>query len=57
MTFYLMTFVLKYEHVSAFEGVPDGSSESTPPFEVEIKGVEVIIEMRLKMHMVVRLLV
>ena len=49
---------LKYEHVSAFEGVPDGSPESTPTFEVEVKGVlEVTIEMSLKMHMVVRLLV
>ena len=39
LTFYLMKFALKYEHVSAFEGVPDGSPESTPTFEVEIKGV------------------
>ena len=58
LTFYLMKFALKYEHVSAFEGVPDGSPESTPTFEVEIKGVlEVTIEMSLKMHMVVCLLV
>ena len=53
-----MTFALKYEHVSAFQGVPDGSSEGTPTFEVEIKGVlEVTFEMRLKIHMVVHLLV
>ena len=58
LTFYLMKLALKYEHVSAFEGVPDGSPESTPTFEVEVKGVlEVTIEMSLKMHMVVRLLV
>ena len=58
LTFYLMKFALNYEHVSAFEGVPDGSPESTPTFEVEVKGVlEVTIEMSLKMHMVVRLLV
>ena len=58
LTFYLMAFALKYEHVSAFEGVPDGSSEDTPTFEVEIKGIlEVAIEMLLKMHMLVRLLV
>ena len=49
-TFYLMTFALKYEHVSAVKGVPDGSSEGTPTFEVAI-------EFHLKMHMVVRLLV
>ena len=29
----------KYEHVSTFEGVSDGSSESTLTSEVEIKGV------------------
>ena len=58
LTFYLMTFALKYEHASAFEGAPDGSSECTPRFEVEIKGVlEVTIEMHLKMHMLVHLLV
>ena len=58
MTFYLMTFALKYEHVSAVEGAPDGSSHRTPTFEVEIKGpLEVTIELHLKMHMVVHLLV
>ena len=58
LTFYLMTFALKYKHVSAFEGAPDDSSEGTHTFEVEIKGVlEVTIEMHLKMHMVVSLLV
>ena len=36
--FYLMTFALKYEHVSAVEGAPNGSSEDTPTTEVEIKG-------------------
>ena len=39
MTFYLMTFALKYEHVSAHEGAADDSSEGTSTFEVEIKGV------------------
>ena len=29
---------LKYEHVSAGKGAPDGSSEGLPSFEVEIKG-------------------
>ena len=58
LTFYLMTFALKYEHASAFESAPDGSSECTPRFEVEIKCVlEVTIEMHLKMHMLVHLLV
>ena len=58
LTFYLMTFTLKYEHVSAAEGAPDGSSEETPIFEVEIKGaLEVTIEFHLKIYMVVRLLV
>ena len=37
-----MTFAVKYEHVSAFEGVPDGSSEGTPTFEVGIKDVLVV---------------
>ena len=27
LTFYLMPFTLKYEHVSAVEGAPGGSSE------------------------------
>ena len=38
LTFYLMTFTLKYEHVSAVKGAPDRSSENTPIFEFEIKG-------------------
>ena len=37
-----MTFAVKYEHDSAFEGVPDGSSEGTPTFEVGIKVVLVV---------------
>ena len=58
LTFYLMAFELKHEDDSAFEGVPDGSSEDTPTCEVEIKGIlEVTIEMHLQMHMLVRLLV
>ena len=58
LTFYMMTFALKYEHVSAVEGVPDGSSEGTPTFELEIKGaLEVTIELHLKMQMVLHLLV
>ena len=36
--FSLITFALKYEHVSTFEAAHDGSSEDTPTFEVEIKG-------------------
>ena len=58
LTFYLMMFALKYEHVSAFEGVSDSSSEVRPTFEVDIKGVlEVTAVLHLKMHMVVCLLV
>ena len=58
MTFYLMTFTLKYGHASRVEGAPDGSSEGISTFEVKIKGVlEITIELHLKMHMVVRLLV
>ena len=58
LTFYLMTFTLKYEHVSAVEGAPDGSYEGIPTIEVEIKGaLEVTIELHLKIHMVVRFLV
>ena len=58
LTFYLMKFALQYEHVSAVEGAPDGSSQGTPAFEVDIKGaLEVTIEFHLKMHMVVHLLV
>ena len=58
LTFYFMTFALTYEHVSAVEGAPDGSSHWTLTFEVEIKGpLEVTIELHLKMHMVVHLLV
>ena len=37
LTFQLMMFALKYEHISAFEGTSDGSSQVTPTFEVEIK--------------------
>ena len=49
---------LKSEHVSTVEGAPDGSSESTPTFKVEIKGtIEVTTELHLKRHMVVDLLV
>ena len=49
---------LKSEHVSTVEGAPDGSSESTPTFKVEIKGtIGVTIELHLKRHMVVHLLV
>ena len=58
MTFYLMTVPHNYEHVSTVEGTPDGSSESKPTFEVEIKGTpEVTIELHLKMYIVVHLLV
>ena len=58
LTFYLMTFTLKYEHASAVEGAPDGSSEGIPISEVKVKGVlEITIELHLKMHLVVRLLV
>ena len=54
----LLDHACKYEHVSAFEGVPDGSSEGTPTSEVEIKGVlEVTIELQMKMRMMVRLVV
>ena len=54
LTFYFMTFTLKYEHVSAVEGAPDASYE----IKVEIKGaLEVTLELHLKMHVVVRLLV
>ena len=53
MTCCLMTFTLKYEHVSVVEAAPDGSSGNTPTFEVEIKGVlKVTIESHLKMHMI-----
>ena len=52
LTFYLMMFALKYEHDRAFEGVPDGSSEETPTFEVEIKSaLEVRIELHLKLQL------
>ena len=57
LTFYWMKSALKHEHVSAVEGAPDGSSEGTPTFEVEIKGaLEVTTELRLKMHMVEHLI-
>ena len=53
-----MKFALKYEHVNAVEGAPDGLSQGTPTFEVKIKGAfEVAIELHLKIHMVVHLLV
>ena len=53
LTFCLRTFTLKYEHVSAVESAPDGSSGNTPTFEAEIKGVlKVTIESHLKMHMI-----
>ena len=49
---------LKYEHVNAVEGAADGSSEGIPILEVEIKGaLEITIELPLKMHVVVCLLV
>ena len=49
---------LKYECVSTIEGVPYGSSEGTPTFEFEIKGLLwVTAELLLKMHLVVHLLV
>ena len=38
LMFYSMKFALNWEHVRAVEGVPDGSSEGTPTFEVEMKG-------------------
>ena len=53
-----MMFGLKYEHISAVEGAPDGSSEGTPIYEIEIKGaLEVTVDLHLKMQMVVHLLV
>ena len=54
MTFYLMTFAFKYEHTSAVEGAPDGSSEDTPKTHTEIKdALELTVELYLKIHMVV----
>ena len=38
LIFCLMTFALKYEDVSAVEGVSDGSSEGTAIFEVKSMG-------------------
>ena len=38
MIFCSKTFALKYEDVSAVEGVSDGSSEGTAIFEVKSKG-------------------
>ena len=55
LTFCLITFALKYEHVTAVEGAPDGSFENTPTFEVKIKGAREVT--RLKMDKVVHLLV
>ena len=58
LTLYLMTFALKYEHVSAIEGALNGSSEDTLILSAEIKGaLENVIELHLKMHIVVHLLV
>ena len=57
LTLYLMTFTLKYEHVSENEGAPDGSSEDTLTFEVKIKGaLDVTTELHLTIHRVVQLL-
>ena len=54
LTFYL----IQIWNVSAFESAPDGLSEDTLTFEVEIKGaIKVAIELHLKMLMVVHLLV
>ena len=51
-------FAFNYEHVSAVEGAPDGSSRGTPTFEVEIKGaLEVTTKLHVKMHMMVYWLV
>ena len=50
-----MTSALRYEHVSAGEVVPDGSSEDTSTFELEIKhALEVTTALHLKMQMVVQ---
>ena len=47
-----------YEQFIAVEGAPNGSSEGTPAFEVEIKdALELTIKLHLKIHMVVQLLV
>ena len=52
LAFYLMMFTLKYEHFSAVQCAPDGSSEGTPTFGVKIKrALEVVIELHLKTHM------
>ena len=50
LKFYLIMFAIKYGHFSAVEGVPDDPSEGTSTLENAI-------ELRLKMHMVVCLLV
>ena len=34
----LLDGALQYEYASAVYGAPDGSSEGTPTFEIEIKG-------------------
>ena len=50
--------MFEQEHASAVEGAPDGSSEGTPTFDVEIKGaLEVTVEFHLKMYMVVHIFV
>ena len=55
LTFHLMIFALKYENVNAVEGAPDGSSEGTPTFEIEIKGeLETTIDLDGKMHLLVQ---
>ena len=48
--------LLKYRHVSAVEGAPDGSSEDISTFKLEIKrALEVAIELQLKMvHLLVK---
>ena len=47
LTFYLMTFALKYEYVNAVEGAPDDSSESATTFKVEI---EITLEVTIELH-------
>ena len=47
LTFYLMTFALKYEYVNAVEGAPDDSSESATTFKVEI---QVTLEVTIELH-------
>ena len=50
--------MFEQEHANAVEGAPDGSSEGTPTFDVEIKGaLEVTVAFHLKMYMVVHIFV